>query len=282
VETNVESCYRHPDQPAGIICQRCDRPICARCMNQASVGFHCPECVKQGKQKVYQGIGALQSRPIVTMALIAINLVVFVIGVVADGSDSLGGKTGRFQFDWADNAIFVGDGEWYRLVTSGFLHYGIIHIALNMYALWWLGQAVEQIGGRLRFGLVYATALLAGSLGALVLDPDHLTAGASGAIYGLMGAIFLAQRAQGVAFRNSPLLGVLILNFVFTIGFPGISIGGHVGGFVGGALSGWLLFDYGRRPGVDKRLPLALCAAAAVAFAVAAIVFSANYLSTLG
>ncbi|QXC63131.1 rhomboid family intramembrane serine protease [Aquihabitans sp. G128] len=286
METAVQTCYRHPDQPAGVICQRCDRPICPRCMHQASVGFHCPECTKQGKQKVYQGIGSLRVRPILTQVLIAINVAVFLVGVAVDGSGAIGGDSGRMQIDFGliakafDRGQFigVGEGEWYRLVTAGFLHYGLIHLLLNMYALWILGNAVENLGGRLRFGVIYGVSLLAGAFGALVLSPGSLTAGASGAIFGLMGAIFLAQRAQGIGFRDSPLLWVLLLNLAFTFGIPGISIGGHLGGLVGGAAAGWILFDYGQRPGVDKRLPLAACGAFAVLCVVGSVLFANGWM----
>ncbi|MCU1498343.1 MAG: rhomboid family protein [Acidimicrobiales bacterium] len=260
-------------------------------MHQASVGFHCPECTKVGKQQVYQGIGSLRTAPVLTQVLIGINVAVFLLGVALDGGDAVAGQSGRLQFDfgllakgWRQvgpgqyDVLGVGAGEWYRLVTSGFLHYGLIHLALNMYALWMLGNAVEHLAGRLRFGLIYGTSLVAGSLGALVLSPGDLTAGASGAIYGLMGAIFVAQRAQGIPFRNSPLLGVLILNLAFTLGFPGISIGGHLGGLLGGAAAAWILFDYGQRPGVDKRLPYAACGAFALLCVVGSIAFAHGWM----
>lgn len=262
-------------------------------MHQASVGFHCPECTKAGKQKVYQGLGSLQARPVLTQILIAINVAVFLIGVALDGSGAIGGDSGRMQFDYGLIAKFstrsgqtipslggVGEGEWYRMITSGFLHYGILHIALNMYALWILGRAVENLGGRLRFGIVYAASLVAGSAGALVLSPSSLTAGASGAIFGLMGAIFLAQRAQGVSFRDSPLLGILLLNLVITFGLPGISAGGHIGGLLGGAAAGWILFDYGMRPGVDKRIPLAACGALVLVCVVGGAIFASGWQPT--
>ncbi len=258
-------------------------------MHQASVGFHCPECTKANKQKVYQGIGALQARPVLTTVLIALNVAVFILGIALDGGRAVRGATGQLQIDFGLIAKFatdsgrtfpgvgVGEGEWYRLITSGFLHYGIFHLLVNMYALWILGNAVENLGGRLRFGIVYGTSLLAGSLGALVLSPDSLTAGASGAIFGMMGAIFLAQRAQGIPFRQSPLLGVLLINLFITFGLGGISIGGHLGGLAGGAAAGWILFDYGRRPGVDKRLPLAACGALAAICLIGGIVFASGW-----
>ena len=262
-------------------------------MHQASVGFHCPECTKQGKQKVYQGVGSLRARPILTQILIAVNVAVFLISVVTEGGRALSGGAGQLHIDFGLIAKFhsgrlvypgmgVGEGQWYRIITSGFLHFGIFHIAVNMYALWILGNAVENLGGRLRFGIIYGVSLCSGGLGALLLSPGQLTAGASGAIFGLMGAVFLAQRAQGISFRDSPLLGVLMINLVITFGVPGISIGGHVGGLAGGAAAGWILFDYGRRPGVDKRLPLAMCGAVAGLCLMVAVVFATGWIPPVG
>jgi membrane associated rhomboid family serine protease len=300
VETSVQTCYRHSDTPAGIVCQRCDRPICPKCMHQASVGFHCPECVKSGKQKVVSGPAAFVSQPIVTQVLIGINVLVFVIGSIVEKRFQIGlGGGGSFHSSfgliarvWQRGASFyngpvlgshaagVGGGQWYRMITAGFLHYGLFHVAINMYALWILGRAVEHIGGRLRFGIIYGVSLMVGSLAALVLSPTALTAGASGAIFGLMGAIFMVQRAQGIGFLESPLLGVLLLNLVFTFGFGGISIGGHIGGLFGGGLAGWILFDLARKPGIDKRLPFALCGVIAIGCLVAGIVFASGYTPT--
>jgi membrane associated rhomboid family serine protease len=293
VETGYQTCYRHPDQQAGVICQRCDRPICPHCMHQASVGFHCPECTKKGAQKVYQGVAAMYRRPIVTEVLMALNVAVFVIGyLIVRSGDYLGGSGTDFHLDYASIAytqyspVFgyaggVGGGEWYRLVTAGFVHFGIIHLAVNMYSLWILGRAAEQYAGRLKFGIIYAVSLLAGSFGSLVMEPQALSAGASGAIFGLMGAMFLAFRAQGIPLSRSPLLSVLILNLIITFSVPNISVGAHVGGLVGGAIAGWAFFDLARRPGLDKRIPYAVCGGLAVALVVGSIVFATGYQPTL-
>ncbi len=255
-------------------------------MHQASVGFHCPECTKQGRQRVYQGLGSLRVQPILTQVLIGVNVAVFLLGALLDGGRALQGRIGDVMIDYGliakagsgPFAIGVGEGEWYRMITSGFLHYGLIHLLVNMYALWILGQAVEQMAGRTRFGLIYATSLAAGSLGALVLSPGALTAGASGAIYGLMGAIFIAQRAQGIPFRNSPLLPVLGINLLLTFGLGGISIGGHLGGLAGGALAGWILLDLARqRRDLPPWAPQALCGAVIVACLVGGVVFASGY-----
>jgi membrane associated rhomboid family serine protease len=149
-----------------------------------------------------------------------------------------------------------------------------------MYALWILGSAVEQMGGRARFGLIYIASLMGGSLGALVLSPGSLTAGASGAIFGLMGAIVVAHRAQGIPFRNSPLLPVLVINALFTLGIPGISIGGHGGGFLAGAAAGWILLDYGQRRDVEKWVPFALGGVLTVACLISGVVFATAWTPT--
>jgi len=291
VETGYQTCYRHPEAQAGVICQRCDRPICPQCMHQASVGFHCPECTKKGAQKVYQGVGSLQQRPVVTEVLMGLNVLVFVIGfLIVKSGDYLGGSVTQFHFDYASIAytggttLFptggVGGGEWYRLVTAGFIHFGIIHLAVNMYSLWILGRVAEQYAGRLKFAIIYGVSLLAGSLGSLVMEPQALSAGASGAIFGLMGAMFLAFRAQGIPLSRSPLMPVLIINLIITFSVPNISIGAHLGGLIGGAIAGWAFFDLARRPGMDQRIPYAVCGVLTVAMVVGAIVFAGAYTPT--
>jgi membrane associated rhomboid family serine protease len=139
----------------------------------------------------------------------------------------------------------VAAGEWWRIVTSGFLHSGLIHVAFNMAALFVFGTPLERALGRLRFALIYFTSLLAGSLGALLLSPGALTIGASGAIFGLFGAILVGQRASGMSIRAGGMIPLLVINLVFTIAMPGISIGGHLGGLAGGLAAGALIFSRG-------------------------------------
>ena len=253
METGYQTCYKHPDQQAGVICQRCDRPICPKCMHQASVGFHCPECTKQGAQKVYQGVASIYAKPILTQILIAVNVAIFVLGIALSGGDGVMDGASRMLYDFGLAAPFIYDGELYRLVTSGFLHAGIIHLAMNMWVLWIFGQAMEQMGSRQKFATVYGLSLLSGALGALLIDPDKLTVGASGAIFGLAGALMLAQRARGVPLSRSPLLMFLVINAVISVSIPGISFGGHMGGFLGGALAGWALYDLADRPQMQKQ-----------------------------
>ena len=212
----------------------------------ASVGFHCPECARSGKQKVLTA-RSLVRRPIVTQVLLALNVAVFVFELSAGANGAVSGSRTTITDDLALRAREVADGEWWRIVTAGFVHYGVFHLAMNMFALWILGTQLESALGKLRFALLYGVSLLAGSLGVLLLSPDGFTAGASGAIFGMLGAAVAAQRAQGVNLRDGGLLPVLGLNLAITFLIPGISIGGHLGGLAGGFLVGVVLFDLGPR-----------------------------------
>jgi membrane associated rhomboid family serine protease len=271
----MQTCYRHGDRKAGVICQRCDRPICPSCMHQASVGFHCPECARSGAQKVVRA-SQLRTRPVATFALIAINVVIFLICIGSGGETrpevildfsmlgELVAPTGE--------AIGVGAGEYYRLVTGGFLHANIIHIAFNMLALYQLGLLLEPAFGRLRFTTVYVVALLSGSLGVVLLHPNDFTVGASGAVFGLMGFAFTAMRARGIDPFSTGLGGTIVINLIITFTLSSyISVGGHVGGLIGGALCGWILTDLGPKQIKDERATLAAVVAVGVAATVAAI-----------
>jgi membrane associated rhomboid family serine protease len=249
VTEDYATCAFHPDRRAGVVCQRCDTPICPSCMTQASVGFHCPNCVKKGKQKVVRGpaaFGATQ-RPVLTYAIIAVNVAVFLYEL---SEGDVAGRSSIFKVlvDYGLNGPAIAqDHEWYRLITSAFLHVSIFHIALNMLALWNIGPLLERTLGRTRFGVIYAVSLVAGSAGAVLLAPNQLTAGASGAIYGLIGALIVVFRNRGISFWQSGLGLTLLLNLVFTLTFPNISIGGHLGGLVGGLVATWLFVEGARR-----------------------------------
>ncbi|MGE3835502.1 MAG: rhomboid family intramembrane serine protease, partial [Acidimicrobiia bacterium] len=211
-------CYRHPDRAAGVRCRRCERPICPDCMVTAPVGFQCPSCVK-GAPAV-RTMRSLQaaSRPIVSSVLVAVNLALFVPTL---GDNRLIGDLGLF-------GPAVAAGEWWRLVTSGFMHVNLVHVGFNCLLLWQLGGLLEPALGRVRFALLYTVALLAGAVGVLLLDPLALTAGASGAVFGLMGAAVIGLRQRGINPMQSGLGGLLIVNLVLTFAVPGISIGGHL------------------------------------------------------
>lgn len=245
------ACYRHGDRPAGVICQRCDRPICPSCMHQASVGFHCPECVKgQGKQKVIHRATSQNSLlgkpPVVTTVLLAVNIAVFVIGGVIDAR-SMGTRVSSFSADFALYGPCVNGNEWYRLVTGGFLHAGVIHLLFNMLSLYQVGPIVEGALGRARFVTLYFVSLLGGSAGAILLDPNRPVVGASGAIFGLLGALFVLQKAMGINPWHSGVASSIGLNLLITFSIPFISKGGHLGGLVAGALCAYAIIELPRR-----------------------------------
>jgi membrane associated rhomboid family serine protease len=216
---------------------------------QASVGSHCVDCARAERPNVTTRARYWNARQptLVTYALIALNLAAFVYVGISDpgtigGSARLTSDNPQVDLGLAANALAQGSSEYYRLVSAGFLHFGILHIALNMLLLFQLGQLLEPAIGRVRFGLLYFAALLAGSAGALFLsDPRSLTGGASGAVFGLMGAAFVGLRNRGVNPFSTGLGTALVLNLVFTFAIPGISVGGHLGGLAGGAIAGWVV-----------------------------------------
>ncbi len=181
---------------------------------------------------------------IVTKVLVALNLLVYLI-TVAQGS-GLNSPGGRLFTDWLLYGPAVKNGDWWRLITAAFLHVGIFHILVNMYALWWLGQAVEGAIGSVRYLLLYIASGLAGSAGALLLSPDKLTVGASGAIFGMLGAgLILEWRASGRLLGGFAVM--ILINLAFTFGFSSyISVGGHLGGLVGGIVGTGVIVARGR------------------------------------
>lgn len=241
-------------------------------MNTASVGFHCPECAKSGRQTVVSGAALFGGRPLVTQILIGINVAVFVLSVaLGDGIMGSIGSNGLLEEGAAFGPFIAERDEWWRIITSGFLHFGLFHLAFNMYALWILGQDFERSVGRLRYILVYVTCLAGGSFGALLVTPLAATAGASGAIFGLFGVAVLAARSVGRSVWDTGLGTVLLINFVLTFGVSGISVGGHVGGFVAGLVCGWLVYELPRRAKPPRYAVDAIIAALGVACFVGAL-----------
>jgi len=260
------TCYRHKDRETNVSCSSCGRPICPDCMTSTPVGMRCPECSRQ-KTKV-RTAATLQGDPRLTYVLIAINVIAFV-AQVAGGN--LNGRAGTVYVDGALFGPLVATGDWWRIVTAGFLHAGPLHIALNMYFLWFLGTMLEPVIGRLRFGLIYFVSLLGGSLGALLVSPDAVTVGASGAVFGLMGAGILVMRARGIDPMQSGLGVTLLLNLGISFLIPNISIGGHIGGLVAGGAVAYLMFELAERRGLARNAVLIASAALGVALAVAAV-----------
>ncbi|HEX5947474.1 MAG TPA: rhomboid family intramembrane serine protease [Acidimicrobiales bacterium] len=262
--TDVRTCYRHPDRRAGVICQRCDRPICPSCMNQASVGFHCPECTRKGRQKVVTA-RSLATRPAVTLVLVAANLAIFAgdmlspIITVEQLADIP--FRGLHQLT-AEGALFgpsVAAGDWWRPITGGFLHVNLMHVGFNMFLLWQLGGLLEPAVKRVAFSVLYVMSLLGGSFLTLILDNDAVTVGASGAVFGLMGATFVAMRARGINPFQTGIGPLIVINLLLTFAIPNISVGGHIGGLVAGALGGWILWEAGPRFGPRSPVPIIAC-----------------------
>ena len=231
----AETCYRHPDRETAVSCSSCGRPICPECMTPTPVGMRCPECSQQ-RTKVTRGVGeaSLGSAAPATFVLIALNVAAFVAEIATGSGGFSISTTDRLPFDFGLFGPWVAEGEWYRLITSGFLHGGLIHIGFNMFALYFLGRILEPAIGTPRFVAVYFVSLLGGSFGALLLDPNALTLGASGAVFGIFAATFVIARRRGLdAFASS--IGVIILlNLVISISVPNISLGGHLGGLIAG------------------------------------------------
>ena len=264
----MATCYRHPNRETGVACSNCGRPICPDCMTPTPVGMRCPECARE-RTRVVRGPSRPASEPTATIVLIAINVIAFV-AELATGSTMGSGGSGSVVVDGGLFGPYVADGEWYRLVTSGFLHSGIFHIGFNMFFIWVLGGMLEPAIGRARFVALYLTSLLCGSLGVMLIDPNSLTVGASGAAFGLLGAAIVEARARGIDIWASGLGLTAVLNFAITFAFPGISVGGHLGGFIGGLVVG-LLFQQADRMRLPRAASLAACVVLAVLVAVGAV-----------
>jgi membrane associated rhomboid family serine protease len=244
----IPRCYRHPDREAGRSCTRCGKSACSECLVQAAVGSHCLDCAKASRPDVKTKVRFWNARQptLVTYALMAINVAVFIYVSVKE-PDSLTGRGGVTragpQFDLGLAKVLLQDplNEYYRLVTSGFLHFGIIHLAFNMLLLFQLGQMLERALGRVRFGLLYAAGLLGGALGVVLMDTRSITGGASGAVFGLMAAAAVGLHRQGVNVFSTGIGTTLLLNLFITFTIPGISIGGHLGGAAAGAICGFIM-----------------------------------------
>ena len=227
------TCYRHPDRVTYVRCARCNRYICAECMRDAAVGHQCVECVNAGAQSVRQVRtqfgGVPSARPLVTYVLIAVNVAMFVLQMAVPG----------FERALVLQSYAVADGDLYRMLTSAFLHYGPAHILFNMWALYVVGPPLEAALGRLRFIGLYALSALGGSvLVYLLSSPAALTAGASGAIFGLFGATFVIGKRLNMDVRWVMILIAINLAFTFVIPLissQNISWQGHIGGLVTGA-----------------------------------------------
>jgi membrane associated rhomboid family serine protease len=241
-------------------------------MTSTPVGMRCPECARQRTRVRTMRSAARSGEPVLTYALIAINVVAF-IGELAGGASAGGGSLGtsRLFADGALRASDVANGDYWRLITAGFLHASVFHIFFNMFALWILGQMLEPAIGSLRFGLIYFVSLLAGSFGALLVTPDSFTVGASGAIFGLMGAAVVVLRNRGINPMESGLGLWIGLNLLLTFTLSNISIGGHIGGLIGGTLAALVLFEGPDVLRLSPQVANVLCAGLGVVAVVGSI-----------
>ncbi len=212
------------------------------------VGIRCPDHSgqRQGAAKVVQSVQRRSASRTgwVSFSLIGINVLVYFLQL-AQGAP-INANRGSIYIDGVLYGPAVADGDWWRLLTAAFLHYGPFHLFLNMLVLYLFGPPLESVLGPARFLLLYVASGLAGSAGALLLEPTGLTVGASGAIYGLFGAMVVLER-QGTYVFGGSVIPLLVINLVITFAFPGISIGGHLGGFVGGVLAMLVLSRFGQR-----------------------------------
>lgn len=239
-------------------------------MTTASVGFHCPDCTRTGAQKVYRARD-LQSKPTFVYAVIALCVLAF-FGQVSSGSGNW--QDGRVYFDGVLFGPFVQDGDYWRIVTTAFLHAGTFHLLLNMYALYIFAPIVQRIVGLTNTALIYAGGLFGGSAAVLLFDFNQATLGASGAVLGLAGGLAGVMVARGMDLRQTNLMGIFAINLLLPLVFP-ISFWGHFGGIAGGFAVGWVVSAITAR---DRRRSSQATAAAAgvvVALVVLAVVGAA-------
>ncbi|MER8042775.1 rhomboid family intramembrane serine protease [Streptomyces sp. NPDC094032] len=245
-QSGLPRCYRHPDTETGIRCTRCEKPICPQCMVSASVGFQCPDCVRNGsgtghapdanRPRTLAGGRVATDGRFVTKILIAINLALFIaVQVLGDRFTDQLLMIGYAYNPLLGEVVGVADGEWYRLLTSAFLHQEIPHFLFNMIGLWVIGGIVEPELGRLRYTLLCLLSGLSGSVLVYLVDaPNQASLGASGIVYGLIGSwVVLARRRR---YDMRPVFLFVALSLLLTFTRPGISWEAHVGGLVGGAL----------------------------------------------
>ena len=255
----MPTCYRHPRRETGVSCSNCGNPICPDCMTPTPVGMRCPDCAQQRTQT--RSLRSMAVEPVATYVLIAANVAIY-----------FGATYSNSHVNFSLSSAAIAHDDYWLLITSGFMHAGILHLLLNMYALYWLGRMIEPALGHERFLGVYFASLLCGSFGVLLLQPDVFAVGASGAIFGLFGAALVLARNRDIPLMQSGLIPVLVINFVITF-LPGshIAFGAHVGGFLGGLIAAFVLEELARRRRSSLVPGLAFCALLGVAAAAASI-----------
>jgi membrane associated rhomboid family serine protease len=264
----MATCYRHPSRETGVSCSNCGKPICPDCMTPTPVGMRCPDCSKQ--KTPTRTLQSMHVEPIATYVLIALNVAIY-FGVQSSPS-SYNDLVLFSSLSYGGELHGVAEGEWWRLLTSGFLHTEIWHIGLNMLALFWLGRMIEPALGHARFVGIFLASLLTGSLGVLILDPNSPTLGASGAVYGLLGAAIVMARNRNIDLVQSGLIPILVINLGFTFFANGISIGGHIGGLIGGLVVTYVIEELARRRRTSTVPAVVFCAVIGVAAVAASVV----------
>jgi membrane associated rhomboid family serine protease len=276
----MPTCYRHPDRETGLSCSECGRPICTECMTPAAVGIRCPDHAGgSGRRKLINPpkVARTPGRVLdarVTTALIALNVVVYLITAVQGAG--LNSPGGSLYTKWILYGPFVDHGDWWRLVTAMFLHGFLLHIGLNMFALWIIGRPVELYLGPTRFLILYFVSGLAGSAGALVQSPTTPVVGASGAIFGVLGAMMILEWQVTGRLAGNALTWIVLnlaLNFFYNGVGGNISVGGHIGGLIGGILVTFAFAHWRRGSGRVGRIGVS-GAVGAVAILVASIAIS--------
>jgi membrane associated rhomboid family serine protease len=276
-ETGVEQhCYRHPNDVTGVRCVRCDRPICPKCMTPASVGFQCPECLSEGRKTVRQGRTIYGGRVYahagrmgpVTTTLIVINVALFIATSAGGLNFASGGGSSSLFLRLALIPPAVGHGQYYRIVTSMFLHFNVIHIAFNMYALFLIGTPLEIALGRVRYLALYFLAGIGGSVLTMINGP--IAEEASGAIFGLFAAFYFVARRQG--WQTNGIVITIAINLALSFSFSNeIDWRGHVGGLIVG---GVVMVVIANVPAGPRRFQLQALGVGAVAVVVAAVAFA--------
>jgi membrane associated rhomboid family serine protease len=234
-------------------------------MTPTPVGMRCPECARERTKVTRGAVGPGRYDTPATYVLIALNVAAYLVEI-AGGGGGLSPGSSSILLDFGLFGPYVAEGEWYRLLTCGFLHASVIHIGFNMFALYFLGRILEPGIGTARFVALYFVSLFAGSLGALLLSPDSLTIGASGAVFGIFGATFVIARDRGIEGLAASIGFILVLNLAITFSNSNISIGGHLGGLVGGVLCALIVLAGERGMLGERRLPMELAAMAAIGF----------------
>ncbi|MDG3009891.1 rhomboid family intramembrane serine protease [Rhodococcus sp. D2-41] len=238
-------CYRHPDRPTGLSCARCGRPACPECLREASVGFHCVDCIATDQRshataRTVSGAPMPTAgthtppRPVITYLLIAVNTAIF-LATAAQAGSLLNNQHSKLFIDLALYPPAVVLGDYWRLIGSGFLHYGPLHLLVNMYALYIVGRDCELVLGKARYAAVYAVSLIGGSATVMFGPLNAVTAGASGAIFGIFGCVLIIL----LRLRRSPtaILAIIVINVIISVTLPGISWLGHLGGLAAGTIA---------------------------------------------